>query len=79
MASLLNRASAKLRKAGKNSNMLKYVKTILTRMSFDALLFEKELRKAIKLLIKEEVEELKVWCYEKFREPYEPVLARCFV
>lgn len=63
----------------KTSNMLKYVKTILTRVSFDAMLFEKELRKAIKLLIVEEIEELKVWCYENFKEPYEPVLARCFV
>jgi len=62
----------------KSNSMLKYVKTILTRVSFDALLFEKELRKAIKLLIVEEVEELKVWCYENFKMQYEPVLVRCF-
>lgn len=63
----------------KTSNMLKYVKTILTRVSFDALLFEKELRKAIKLLVKEEIEELKVWCYENFKIEHEEVLVRCFV
>ncbi len=63
----------------KTSNMLKYVKTILTRVSFDALLFEKELRKAIKLLVTEEIEELKIWCYENFKVEHEAVLARCFV
>lgn len=62
----------------KTSAMLKYVKTILTRVSFDAMLFEKELRKAIELLILEEVQELKAWCYENFKVPYEPVLIRCF-
>jgi hypothetical protein len=62
----------------RTGNMLKYVKTILTRVSFDALLFEKELRKAIKLLVVEEIAELKIWCYEKFSTQYEPVLARCF-
>ena len=39
--------------------MLNYVKTVLTKVSFSALLFEKELRKALKLLIGEEVNELK--------------------
>ncbi len=62
----------------KSTGMLKYVKTILWRVSFDALLFEKELRKAIKLLLVEEIEELKIWCYENFKVPYEPVLVRCF-
>jgi hypothetical protein len=62
----------------KSGNMLKYVKTILTRVSFDALLFEKELRKAIKLLVKEEIEELKIWCYENFKVQHEAALVRCF-
>lgn len=63
----------------KTNNMLKYVKTILTRVSFDALLFEKELRKAITLLVMEEIEELRVWCYENFSAQHGEVLARCFV
>lgn len=62
----------------KTTSMLTYVKTILTRVSFDTLLFEKELRKAIVLLVKEEVEELKHWCYENFRGQHEAVLIRCF-
>jgi hypothetical protein len=60
-------------------NMLNYVKTVLTKVSFDALLFEKELRKAIKLLIEEEINDLKNWCYTKFGNEHEAILNRCFV
>jgi len=59
--------------------MLNYVKTVLTKVSFDALLFEKELRKAIRLLIAEEVSELRNWCYASFGNQYESILNRCFV
>lgn len=59
--------------------MLNYVKTVLTKVSFDAWLFEKELRKAIKMLIAEEVYELKRWCYASFGKQYEAILNRCFV
>jgi hypothetical protein len=59
--------------------MLNYVKTVLSKVSFDALLFEKELRKAIKMLIVEEIRELKNWCYTRFGDEYEAILNRCFV
>ncbi len=59
--------------------MLSYVKKILTRVSFDAKLFEKELRKAIKVLIAEEVQELRNWCYTNYGNQYEAILNRCFV
>ncbi|WP_040496600.1 hypothetical protein [Fulvivirga imtechensis] len=59
--------------------MLEYVKTILTKVSFDPKLFEKELRKAIKTLIADEVRELKNWCYAQFHDQHEKVLQRCFV
>jgi hypothetical protein len=39
--------------------MLRYAKEILTKVSFDAQLFEKELRKAIKMLVNEELLELR--------------------
>jgi hypothetical protein len=58
--------------------MLNYVKTVLSKVSFDALLFEKELRKAIKMLIAEEVNDLRQWCYNRFGQ-YEAILNRCFV
>jgi hypothetical protein len=59
--------------------MLNYVKTVLTKVSFSALLFEKELRKAIKLLVAEEVNELKRWCYTRFGNEHEAILNRCFL
>ncbi len=43
------------------SSMLKYVKTILDRMSFDRRLFRKEYRKSLAWLSKEEVSELRFW------------------
>ncbi|HBK87017.1 MAG TPA: hypothetical protein PKM91_18215 [Cyclobacteriaceae bacterium] len=58
--------------------MLNYAKTVLTRVSFDARLFEKELRKAIKMLIGEEVQELRNWCYSNFGN-HQAILNRCFV
>ena len=59
--------------------MLNYVKNVLSRVSFDAKLFEKELRKAIKMLIAEEIQELKRWCYANFGNEHEAILNRCFV
>jgi len=41
--------------------MLEYTKTVLQKVSFDAKLFAKEVRKAAKRLLPEEIEELKIW------------------
>lgn len=41
--------------------MLEYSKTILQKVSFDAKLFYKELKKALERLLPEEVAELKIW------------------
>ena len=59
--------------------MLSYVKSVLVRVSFDARLFEKELKKAINMLIADEVQELKRWCYTTFGNQHEMILKRCFV
>jgi hypothetical protein len=59
--------------------MLNYVKTVLTKVSFDARLFEKELRKAIEVLIGTEIQELKQWCYNLFGKEHKAILNRCFV
>ncbi|MBC5993017.1 hypothetical protein [Pontibacter cellulosilyticus] len=58
--------------------MLEYIKTILLKVSFDKMLFEKELRKAFKVLIKEELQELKKWCYAQFSGMYLLVLNKVF-
>lgn len=59
--------------------MLNYVKIVLTKVSFSALLFEKELRKAINMMIGEELNELRNWCYTKFGSEHGEILNRCFV
>lgn len=61
-----------------NHNMLDYFKTILDKVSFDLKLFEKELRKALKSLVAEEIEELKRWCFKNYGESHKLVLQRCF-
>jgi hypothetical protein len=46
--------------------MLEYCKTILEKVSFDPKLFEKELKKSKKWLLKEEFAHLKKWVRERF-------------
>jgi hypothetical protein len=58
--------------------MLEYAKLILDRVSFDAFLFEHELKKALASLQDEKSkEELSLWCYEKFSSKYGQILHAC--
>ncbi|MCP4457850.1 MAG: hypothetical protein GY816_07485 [Cytophagales bacterium] len=57
--------------------MLEYFKTVLSKVSFDHKLFEKELKKAIKSLIGDDVMILREWCYTHFNE-HRLVLNTCF-
>lgn len=59
--------------------MLDYMKTILSKVSFSKELFEKELKKAIAMLVPGELVELKDWCDAKFGHLYKGVINRCFV
>ena len=58
--------------------MLEFKKNILTKVSFDFHLFEKELRKAIRWVSPSEVAELKSWCYQQFDEQYQPIFLKVF-
>jgi hypothetical protein len=58
--------------------MLEYFKTILSKVSFDRFLFEKELRKAIRALVAEELSEFKDWCYNQFGRLYLSILNKNF-
>lgn len=60
------------------ATMLEYIKTVLEKVSFDKALFEKELKKAINMLVPDEVKQLKAWCYAQFGKIYRVVLNRCF-
>ena len=58
--------------------MLNYVKIILTKVSFDKTLFEKELSKAVEKLAFNDLVELKTWCYSNFSETYADILEKLF-
>jgi hypothetical protein len=58
--------------------MLEYIKIVLQKVSFDRRLFEKELRKAIRMLMPAEVKRLRKWCYDHFAMLHLPVLNVCF-
>lgn len=58
--------------------MLEYVKLVLLKVSFSSALFEKELRKAFRVLVTDDLQKLRTWCYEQFAGRYQPVLDRQF-
>ncbi len=58
--------------------MLEFTKSILTKVSFDRLLFKKELKKAAKWLTKEELQHLKTWCQQRFGTIYGDVINETF-
>ncbi|MBD0833114.1 hypothetical protein [Aestuariibaculum sediminum] len=57
--------------------MLEYTKTILTKVSFDANLFCKEVQKAVERLLPYELEELKVYILSLVQQ--NPELNQCLV
>ncbi len=60
--------------------MLDLYKEILLKVSFDKLLFQKELNKAIKWMSsKEDKTSLKSWCMLKFGKEYQEVIRIAFV
>lgn len=52
-----------------------YTKTVLERASFDPVLFMKELKKAIKVLLPYEIEQLKRWL--AYFTEQKPELRKC--
>ncbi|KAA3436486.1 hypothetical protein FOA19_19030 [Rufibacter hautae] len=58
--------------------MLEYVKLILDKVSFDSSLFEKELRKSMRMLMHKELETLREWCYNHFSGAYNTILDKVF-
>ncbi|MBL7927975.1 MAG: hypothetical protein JNL47_00680 [Bacteroidia bacterium] len=58
--------------------MFEYTKQILTKVSFDRVLFRKELRKAIQWLKKDERKMLMVWCLTTFGHRYGDIIHEVF-
>ena len=59
--------------------MLEFKKRILLKVSFDLLLFEKELKKAFQWLNNTDLAHLKTWCYANFSEQYTATLDKVFI
>ncbi|MHA7129518.1 hypothetical protein [Algoriphagus namhaensis] len=58
--------------------MIEYVKTILQKVSFSKYLFERELRKGLRLIRPHEAEDFKNWCYSMFEKLHGAILNRYF-
>lgn len=58
--------------------MLELCKEILTKVSFDKILFQKELTKAIAWLKSDEIDGFKEWCTRKFGHLYPEVVSVAF-
>jgi hypothetical protein len=58
--------------------MFEYSKQILTKVSFDKKLFNKELTKAISWLKNDERKMLMVWCLATFGNRYGDVISQAF-
>lgn len=57
--------------------MFEYTKTVLKKVSFDANLFCKEVKKAIQRLLPHEIEELRLWIINLTRQ--NPELNQCLI
>ena len=57
--------------------MFEYTKTVLKKVSFDANLFCKEVKKAIQRLLPHEIEELRLWIITLTRQ--NPELNQCLI
>lgn len=58
--------------------MLEYAKVILPKVSFSKELFSKELAKCINWVEPDQLQNLRDWCFENFKEMYPDVLAEAF-
>lgn len=64
--------------ATKQFKMLEYVKIILQKVSFDTMLFRKELQKSIAWLTDEEKGELKIWLNKSFTDEHKKTINEIF-
>lgn len=58
--------------------MLDLCKEILTKVSFDKVLFQKELLKALKWLKSDEIDGFREWCMKTFEKKHPEILRTAF-
>ncbi len=59
--------------------MLKYTETVLQKVSFNKVLFKKELQKSLRWLRKDEIIVLQTWCVLNFGSMYMDVINEVFI
>ena len=58
--------------------MLEYTKTILRKVSFDSELFTKELKKSLKWLNEEDINNLYLWLVENYYHSHKSIINEMF-
>jgi hypothetical protein len=58
--------------------MLEFCKSVLQKVSFDHLLFQKELTKSIQWVNQSEVENLRIWCMETYGNQHGVIIQQAF-
>ncbi len=58
--------------------MLEMCKEVLTKVSFDRLLFRKELQKAIRWITGEDLDRLRRWCIDQYGTLYHDIIISSF-
>lgn len=58
--------------------MLEMCKEVLTKVSFDRLLFKKELHKSIRWVKGEDLQKLRQWCLDQFGSLYYDIIIASF-
>ena len=58
--------------------MMEYARVILPKVSFSRELFRKELTKCINWVGESELNGLREWCFENFKEMYPDILSEAF-
>ncbi len=58
--------------------MLKYTQTVLKKLSFDEVLFKKELLKSFRWLNSDEIYLLEDWCFSEFGNSHKEIILEVF-
>lgn len=58
--------------------MLEFCKSVLQKVSFDHLLFKKELNKSIQWINQSDAENLRQWCLEMYGNKYSSIIHSAF-
>ncbi len=58
--------------------MLEFSKNVLQKVSFDHLLFEKELTKSLQWINQSDAESLREWCLEMYGNKYSHIIQQAF-